>query len=83
MLPRQRRADRYGSDLRPGHPLYERIRREVLEEVRHEAELDEESVLESLNDKLEQMRLREEAVQAMLAEDDCGSADMAPLPGDL
>lgn len=66
---RQRRAQRYGSDVRPGHPLYERIRREVLEEVRLEAELDEESVLESLNEKLEQMRLREEAVQALLEED--------------
>ncbi len=66
---RQRRAHRYGADIRPGHPLYERIRREVLDQQRAEATVDEESVLESLNAKIDAMRQREAEVQAMLAED--------------
>ncbi|WAT17937.1 hypothetical protein OZN62_13630 [Aurantiacibacter sp. MUD11] len=66
---RHRRADRYGSDVRPGHPLYERIRAEVLADMRAEAEAEEESVLESLNLKLEAMRLREEETRRMLEEE--------------
>lgn len=66
---RQRRADRYGSEIRPGRPLYERIRREVLDQQRAEASLSEESVLESLNAKIDAMRRREMEVAQMLAED--------------
>ena len=50
--------------------MYERIRREVLDQQRAEASVDEESVLESLNAKIDAMRQRELEVQALLAEDE-------------
>ncbi|MXO87831.1 hypothetical protein GRI32_03660 [Altererythrobacter aestuarii] len=65
-LLRNRRADRYGADIRPGHPLYERIRAEVLAASQLERAHDERSVLESLNAKLDLFRQREEAVQVLL-----------------
>ncbi len=62
---RQRRAGRYGGELRAGHPLYERIREEVLAELAASMPSDEE-VLASLNAKIDRMREREAAVQKML-----------------
>lgn len=67
---RNRRADRYGSAVGPGHPLYERIRAEILEEVRLEMEEDEDAVLERLNAKIDLMRQREEEMQQILHEED-------------
>ena len=42
-LLRQRRPERYGSDIRPGHPLYERIRAEVLAGQRTEERSEDEN----------------------------------------
>lgn len=64
---RNRRAHRYGADVRPGHPLYERIRAEVMLEVYVD---DEEEVLAELNAKLDQMRAREAEVALLLAEEE-------------
>jgi hypothetical protein len=77
---RHRRAERYGGDIRPGHPLYERIRAEVLAEVSAQASEDEESVLAELCARLDQMRQREAAMQQLLLED--GSDDGGDLAGD-
>lgn len=66
---RNRRADRYGAHIRPGHPLYERIRAEVLAEVSAQASEDEESVLAELCARLDQMRQREAAMQQLMLED--------------
>ncbi len=65
---RNRRANRYGPQIEPGHPLYERIRAEVLAE--EEARMrSEESPIETLLAKLDLMREREEACRLLLAED--------------
>lgn len=68
---RQRRRERYGDSatlaaLRPGHPVYERIRAEVLEDYFSGQPSDDE-VLASLNAKLELMRQREMQAAEMLA----------------
>ena len=70
-LLRQRRAERYGADIRPGHPLYERIRTEVLaEQAAHSggSTRDEAAILASLDAKLERMQARQEAAQRLLLE---------------
>ena len=69
-LLRQRRPERYGATielaLRPGQPLYERIRREVLADD----EEDERATLESLDRHFEEMRRRRAENTALLAEFD-------------
>lgn len=60
---RNRRAHRYGADIKPGHPLYERIRAEVMLELYND---DEEEVLAELNAKLDQMRAREAEIAELL-----------------
>ncbi len=59
-LLRHRRAHRYGSDIRPGHPLYERIRIEVLADIAAREPSDEE-ILEELNAKIDAFRRNLEA----------------------
>lgn len=66
---RNRRADRYGAQVNPGHPLYERIRAEVLAEIQAQQQDTREEVLASLNAKIDLMRAREAEVKLMLAED--------------
>lgn len=56
---RNRRADRYGADIKAGHPIYERIRAEVLAEAALRDEREEEEVLAALDAKLEAMRIHE------------------------
>ena len=65
---RNRRADRYGAQVNPGHPLYERIREEVLAEERAR-QREGGSPIEVLVAKFNQMREREEACRLMLAAD--------------
>ena len=65
---RHRRAERYGPDVLPGHPLYERIRAEVLAEQAANRPSKEE-VLARLNAKLDAMRERREAADRMLTGD--------------
>ena len=65
---KNRRAMRYGAEVRPGHPLYERIRGEVLAELRQTATRDEESILASIDAKLALIRDREAAAQRLLVE---------------
>jgi len=68
---RNRRPERYApatlADLRPGHPVYERIRREVEEDGWER----EEQILASLDAKIEAMRRREE--ERFLLEDNSSS----------
>ena len=84
---RNRRPERYGSsvrlhDLKPGHPAYERIRKEVLAE---DAESEEDS-LASLDRFLEDMRERRLANEKVLAEwyaeDEAGEAEKAKAAGE-
>lgn len=63
---RNRRAHRYGADIRPGHPLYERVRAEVMLELYSESE---EEVLVQLNAKLDAMRAREAEIDALLGQE--------------
>ena len=65
---RHRRADRYGPDIAPGHPLYERIRAEVLAEERAKRPSKAE-VLASLNAKLDRMVERRKAADRLLADE--------------
>ncbi|KLI64049.1 hypothetical protein AAV99_07115 [Aurantiacibacter marinus] len=67
-LLRQRRADRYGAQVLPGHPLYERIRAEVLAEHRSAMRQSKDEVLASLNAKLDLMRERKAQAQRLLSE---------------
>ena len=65
-LLQHRLPQRYGvQDLKPGHPVYESIRAEVLAEQEPLAGAGEAEVLASLNAKLEHMRANEEALAAM------------------
>ena len=70
---RNRRGERYAPDwrsIRPGHPLYEKIKAEVLEEYRAREEEDEQATLDAIDAFLEgmrQKRLAHEALQAELA----------------
>ena len=68
---RHRRAERYGKEVRPGHPLYERIRTEVLA-AEAAAQPSEQEVIDSINRKIDQMRAREAEVQQMLREEGIG-----------
>ncbi|MBC7158931.1 MAG: hypothetical protein H5U21_02650 [Porphyrobacter sp.] len=65
---RHRRAERYGREVRPGHPLYERIRAEVLA-AEAAAQPSEQEVIDSINRKIDQMRAREAEMQQMLREE--------------
>ena len=65
---RHRRPDRYGAQVNPGDPLYERIREEVLAEERARQKAGGSSI-EVLVAKFAQMREREEACRLMLAAD--------------
>ena len=77
-LLRQRRAVRWNSEgahfanLRPGHPVYERLQREWERQRAIEAAANHEEVIQSLNAKLELMRQRQLAAIARAAggEDD-------------
>lgn len=72
---RHRRADRYGADVRPGHPLYERIRAEVLAEVQAQFQQSEEDILASINAKIDAMRAREAEVRALFEGEGAACAD--------
>ncbi|MCL6252262.1 hypothetical protein M3P36_14565 [Altererythrobacter sp. KTW20L] len=65
---RNRRADRYGGQVQAGHPLYERVRAEVLAELAVQSELDHEEVLRGLNAKFDMMRARESALAGLEAD---------------
>lgn len=70
-LLRQRRPARWGeadayAALRPGHPVYERLRAEWLA---RDVE-DEEEIIAQINAKLDAMQAREAAVRLMLAAPD-------------
>ena len=79
-LLKNRRAERYGAHIKPGHPLYERIRAEVLAEAAAAAEPDEHAIFEALYAKLERVREREEFTRKLLIADGvmCDAGD----PGD-
>ncbi len=55
-------------DLRPGHPVYDAIAREVEARLHARADVDEEEVLASLDAKLDAMREAHEAAQKRLGE---------------
>ncbi|MEY4160570.1 MAG: hypothetical protein RLZZ136_1191 [Pseudomonadota bacterium] len=70
-LLRQRRSQRFAvssshyGNLRPGHPVYEKLKKQWMDETFE----DEETILQSINAKLDKMRANERAVSAMLAEE--------------
>jgi len=66
---RNRRPEKYGADVQPGHPLYERIRAEVLAQVSVGRERNEEEIIASLDAKLRRIREREDAAQALLRDE--------------
>ncbi len=61
---RNRRAQRYGADIARGHPVYERIRAEVLAEAAAALPSGDE-ILHELNQRLDQMRAREQEIARM------------------
>lgn len=65
---RQRRADRYGKQVVPGSPLYETIKAQVLAEY-HASRPSKAEVLARLNAKLDRMRERRAAAEALFAGD--------------
>lgn len=73
-LLRQRRPQRYAKvpqlALRPGHPLYEKIKQEVIDEY----EGDEQEVRDSIDNFLEGLRERRLANERLLAELDAAEA---------
>lgn len=68
-LLRTRRPARYGADVQPGHPLYERIRAEVLAVERAGQMRSEEEVYAAIDAKLAAYRRREEAARVMLLDE--------------
>lgn len=72
---RQRRPERYGAlpaqELKPGHPIYERIKREVLDEEYG----DEQEVLDSLDAFIDTMARNRRENTLILAEADGESGD--------
>ena len=67
-LLRQRRGDRYADGVLPGHPLYERIRRELKQELGRNAMARESASIASINAKIEAMRANEEEADRLLAD---------------
>lgn len=63
-LLRQRRGKRWNGEgahfanLRPGHPVYDRLKREWLDEFNREREANAEKIIESINERLELMKRR-------------------------
>jgi len=66
---RHRRAERYGAEVGPGHPLYERIRAEVMAEVAQVDKRSEDEIYAALDAKLDAFRRRHEAAQRLLLEE--------------
>jgi hypothetical protein len=79
-LLRQRRAARWNAEgthfanLRPGHPVYDRLRSEWEREAAAKLHAESEQIVLSLNAKLEQMRQRRLAAEAA-ARDEAGVED--------
>ena len=70
---RNRRPERYGDAIGPGHPLYEKLKAEILKEDYE----DEQEVLDSIDRFIDDMRTRRAANAAVLAEfaaEDAGEA---------
>ena len=71
-LLRQRRSTRYfagvrdGGNLKPGNPMYETLKKEILAE----AYGDEDEVIASINAELDAMFARKEAADALLSAPD-------------
>ena len=83
---RHRRADRYATEVRAGHPLYERIRAEVLADLAADMPSGDE-LLEQLNARFDAMRANEEALARIEngdwdeIEDEIEDGDAAPDSG--
>ena len=60
-LPRRYGIHNLGQTMRSGHPVYESIRRQVLEEQRHKRAANEQAVFDSIDRKLPLIRERGEA----------------------
>ena len=66
---RHRRAERFGVDVVPGHPIYERIKAEVLRDHAKASRRTEAEVLASLRAKIDMMRERKAKAQRLLEMD--------------
>ncbi|RDC60297.1 hypothetical protein HME9302_01498 [Alteripontixanthobacter maritimus] len=70
-LLQHRLPQKYGVQaLKPGHPIYESIREEVLAERAAQEDRDEDAILASIDAKLEAMRRRDMAAKRLLDGDD-------------
>lgn len=72
---RNRRGERYAPDwrmLKPGHPVYEKIAAEVREQIRLEEASEEEEVLNSIDQFLQDIRDRRLANEALEAQQAAG-----------
>ena len=84
-LLRQRRGKRWHSEgahfanLRAGHPVYDRLKREWLEEERLRQLAESEGIVRSLNAKLELMRQRRLAAEAEAAAEAAETEQQDPL----
>lgn len=63
----------YSAELRPGHPVYEQIARQVEERLRGERRIDRAAAIASIEAKLDKMRIRRAAADRLLSSD--GEAD--------
>ncbi|MDZ4308756.1 hypothetical protein [Allopontixanthobacter sp.] len=72
-LPRQRRPGRYsagvrdGGNLKPGNPMYETLKKEILAEAYGESVANEDEIIGSINAKLDAMIARKKAAEALLS----------------
>ncbi|MEO5707480.1 MAG: hypothetical protein ABIT10_11635 [Alteraurantiacibacter sp.] len=73
---KHRRAARYGTEVRPGQPLYERIRAEVIAQYERDNYQDEEEVLASLNAKIDAMMAREAEIGRERLLEECGRGEL-------
>lgn len=77
-LLQHRMPERYGiQNLRPGHPVYESIRAEVLAQHAADSVQDEEAIFASIDAKLDAMIAREQAMKEWTSGDG-GLADGGP-----
>jgi len=66
---RSRRADRYGAQVSPGHPIYERIRAEVMAELHLQRQGSRDDAMAALTARIRMMREEEEEYGLLLASD--------------
>lgn len=78
---RNRRPLRYGDSVGPGHPMYERIKEQVLADIAAN-EPSEQEVLDSINKMIDDMKVRSAANTRLLAEEPADWDDVEDEDGE-